>query len=270
MAPETGNKEVRAVSEYGKKRDAELVRMTLDGDADAYGELVCRYQNTVYAIAYRITGRHEIAEDIAQDAFVDGFVGLSRLSDPEKFAPWMFGFAKRKALHQMSRTKFHEDIDEIADFIPSDAASPEECSIQKERTMAVRSALSHLSEKNRRVATLFYFDGRSVAEIASALNLPTGTVKSRLYETRVKLKGELADMYMEENTHQLSPISRKRYGRRFKSLPFITVRMDWMRVIRSCTTRPNAISAFNLIPKPNLPPLPICIWKNTTATKTTR
>lgn len=193
------------MSDYRKIKDAELVRMTLDGDGDAYGELVHRYQGTVYSIAYRMVRRHDIAEDIAQDAFVDGFIGLSRLSDPEKFAPWIFGFSKRKALHHLSRAPIYADLDEVADFILSDAPTPEECSIQKERALAVQNALSRLSDKNRTVAILFYFDGKSIAEIASILSLPVGTVKSRLYEARAKLKGELADMDMEERTNMPSP-----------------------------------------------------------------
>jgi RNA polymerase sigma factor (sigma-70 family) len=191
------------VKDFHKCGDTELVCMTLSGDRDAYDELVSRYKNMVYGIAYRIISEHYAAEDIAQDAFVDGYMQLSRLNEPEKFAPWIYGIVKRKALHYITRRRIHADIDDMAEILYADAASPEDEFIQKERSSAVRAAISSLSYKNREVAVMFYFGNLSISEIAKRLSLPQGTVKSRLYEARAKLKGELA--YMRETNQGLSP-----------------------------------------------------------------
>ena len=182
---------------YGHFTDEELVAQTLQGDNDAYCELVRRSKDMVYGTARSIVGDSTIAEDIAQDTFVDGYVQLSRLKEPAKFAFWIYGIAKRKALHWISRRRIHEPLENLAETLSSENASPEDWLIQEERKAAIRKAVTRLSDKNRQVAALFYFENMSIAQIACALSLSEGTVKSRLHEARAKLKGELINMNPE-------------------------------------------------------------------------
>lgn len=179
---------------YKSCSDAELVAAARHGDKEAYGEIVTRYKDRLFAVVLRILPDHYAAEDVAQETFVDGFFGLSSLREPEKVFVWLCGIARRKALHTASRRQHFEDIGEYADTLPATAASPEERIIQEETACAVRAALSVLSEKNRAVAGRFYLEDQSITEIAQTLAIPIGTVKRRLYDARRQLKGELAAM----------------------------------------------------------------------------
>lgn len=183
--------------------DSDLVQMTVSGNHVAYGELVSRYKNMVFRVSYSVVSDHYVAEDIAQDTFVDGFMQLTRLTDPDKFAPWVYGIARRKSLHYITRRRFYSDIDEMAEILYSDTLSPEDAFIKKEKAAAVKAAIKRLTEKNRVVAVRYYFNNETIKEIAQNLSLPVGTVKSRLHEARAKLKGELE--HMKESTFDLSP-----------------------------------------------------------------
>ncbi len=189
-------------NKYKNLPDDILVEMTLSGDNDAYGELVLRYKNVVYGIAYRIVSLHYDAEDIAQDAFIDAYTQLPRLKEHAKFMPWICGIAKRKSLNHITRKKYYTDIDELSGVLLSTSASPEDEIIRKENIFEIRDAISNLSEKNRVVAVLYYFDNLSIAAIANTLDISEGTVKSRLFEARAKLKGNLMHI---TNKHEPSP-----------------------------------------------------------------
>ena len=157
----------------------------------------------IYAITVGIVGDHHIAEDVAQETFIDAFLQLARLSEPSKFGAWLSGIARRKALHWVSRRKAWLNLDELTYVPAAFDASPEAYCITRERDESVRRALLGLSDKNRAVAVMFYISGLPVAVIAQKLNLPEGTIKSRLYEARKKLKGALD--YMDEAKQPLSP-----------------------------------------------------------------
>ena len=187
---------------YGKATDAELVACALRGDGDAYGQLVSRYKRMVYSTAYDIVSERFCAEDISQDTFIDAFLQLEKLGEPAKFGPWLRGIARRKALHWVTRRRTWLDFDELPYALPARDTLPEVACVSRERDGEVRRALQALSCKNRSVAELFYFGELPVAEIARRLCLPEGTVKSRLYEARNKLKGELD--YMNEDSRPLS------------------------------------------------------------------
>lgn len=205
--------------DYSTLPDSDLVKLTVSGDrnnngvgdgsedisenqtGDAYGELVKRYTSLVWTAVTGIISDRFVAEDVAQEVFIDGFTGIRALREPEKFAPWIYGIAKRKALHTVTRRKTYVPIEEYAENMESEAPTPEEAVLSAERREQVRNALNALSPKNRDTAELFYIKNLSVADISKRTGLPVGTVKSRLYEARKKLKGELSEM-MEERVHK--------------------------------------------------------------------
>ena len=178
--------------------DAELVMLTLDGNVDAYGELVVRYQKTVFAVIAGIVSEHSTVEDIAQETFIDGFMQLPQLRETEKFVPWLAGIARRRALHYVTRRRFHTDIDEVT--IVSHEDDPELGFILEEERQAVRAAVESLPEGQRRAAEMFYFDNLSITEIAHRLSVPPGTVKRRLHDARQKLKERLGHMNDKKKT----------------------------------------------------------------------
>lgn len=199
-----------------KSNEAELVDLTLSGVQSAYVELMHRTKNKVYAIAYGIISEHYAAEDITQDTFVDAYMQLTSLKEKEKFCAWVCGIVRRKAYHHITRRKDCTSIDAFAEVLFSENASPEDEIIRKESISKLYAALSSLSEKNREVARLFYFCNQSIEAIAKRLHLPRGTIKSRLYEARTKLKGELA--YMKEQISGLSPDFEKIVTEKIKQL----------------------------------------------------
>lgn len=187
---------------YRALSDDELVKAVLAGDTAAYEEIVARYKNMVYGVVLHVLSGNGDAEDVAQETFIDGFYGLSSLRDNTSLAPWLYGIAKRKALNHYTRRKHAASYDPFDESITDLAyvTTPEDYVIRNETAYLVRKAISELSDKNRSVALLYYFENMPVSDIASRLGVSVGTVKSRLHEARKKLKGGLS--YMTENNNQ--------------------------------------------------------------------
>ncbi|MBO5110267.1 MAG: sigma-70 family RNA polymerase sigma factor [Clostridia bacterium] len=189
---------------YGVMSDGALVRVILAGDSDAYEAVIARYKQMVYHVILHILPGDPDAEDVAQETFIDGYFRLSTLREPDALASWLYGIAKRKALHRYSRRRSYVDVEDLADFLASDPElDPETCVLKAETRDAVRRAMDVLSEKNRQVAEMFYFESMTVNAISARLALSEGTVKSRLHEARKKLKGALAYM-IEQNEKKKS------------------------------------------------------------------
>ena len=188
---------------YDTYSDGALVRAILSGDGDAYEAVIARYKHMVYSVVLHILPGDPEAEDVAQETFIDGYFRLPTLRDADALASWLYGMAKRKAQHRYSRRRTYVDVDDLADFLAADPMlDPETCVLKKETRDAVRRAMDVLSEKNRQVAELFYFENMTVNAIGARLALSEGTVKSRLHEARKKLKGALAYM-IEQNEKKI-------------------------------------------------------------------
>lgn len=181
------------MTRYHGRSDAELVALTLRGDNDAYDEIVARWGDLIWRTARRLVG-DALAEDVAQEALIAGYMQLSSLREPDKVAPWLCGIARRQAMRVLSRQRPVEDFDAYTEILPDDADTPEVSLLRRERDGAVRAAIARLPEKSRVTAELFYLHELSIAEIAIRLGVPPGTIKSRLHDAREKLKGELSDM----------------------------------------------------------------------------
>lgn len=196
--------------------DRELVALTRQGNCDAYGEIVSRYKHTVFCAAYSVIAEHYTAEDIAQETFLDGYLGIGRLREPDYLSSWLYHIAKRKSLHFVTRRRPLDDISAYAEQLPAEDTSPEQAYLQKEKAAAIRRAVSSLSEKNRVVTELYYLENLPVAAIANRLSLPIGTVKSRLHDARDKLKGVLRPMTDQNVT--LSPAFESKLREKIKAL----------------------------------------------------
>lgn len=179
-------------------KDEELVSLTLCGCGDAYSELIRRHRRMILCAAAETVRDARLAEEIAQDAFTDAYLQLRKLRDVSKFAAWVYGIARRKALHIVSRRRSYAELDDLTEMA-ADAPSPEEAFLEREKHLAVRDAVAALSPKNREAVELYYMQELSVPEIARRTGLAPGTIKSRLYEARIKLKGALEHM---EETRQ--------------------------------------------------------------------
>ena len=174
--------------------DESIVKMVLSGNSDAYGEIVHRYKDVVFAVIYAIIKDYHTAEDLAQDTFIDGYIKLKSLGEPYNVGAWLVKIAKNKCYNHLTRSSLRFES-ELHEFIPdSRNATPENFLMAKYERHELRQALQRLPEIHKTVAVLYYFNNYSQNKIAEHLNIPVGTVKSRLYDARQKLKKELGNM----------------------------------------------------------------------------
>lgn len=182
--------------------DAELVEAARAGDRDAFGDLVGRYQDRLFNTLLRIAGSREDAADAAQDAFVQAYLKLDSFRGDAQFFTWLYRIAMNVALSRRRRTRPMASIDaakEGAGEEPMDgSAAPGERMMADERAEQVHSALAELGDQHRKILVLREMEGCSYEAIAEILELPVGTVRSRLFRARLQLRDRLRSMWGEE------------------------------------------------------------------------
>ena len=175
---------VRTDSVEGRPtEDAVLVERSRNGDHDAYAELVTRYQAIAARTAYVITGTAADAEDVAQDAFVKAYYALDRFRTGAPFRPWLLRIVANEAINRRKAAGRRPTVglSVIEDRASGDTAlSPEASALARERREIVLDALRRMREEDRLVIAYRYFFELSEVEMADALGVARGTVKSRL------------------------------------------------------------------------------------------
>jgi RNA polymerase sigma-70 factor (ECF subfamily) len=182
--------------------EAKLVEAALAGERDAFGELVTRYQDRLYNTLVRVVGSPDDAADAVQDAFVQAFTKLQSFRGASRFYTWLFRIAMNVALSRRRRKRPIASVDhakESAGDEPIDVASgPEEMVLSQERVEHVQAALGDLGDEHRTILVLREIEGCAYEEIAEILDLPVGTVRSRIFRARVQLKERLTGIWGEE------------------------------------------------------------------------
>lgn len=172
--------------------DEQLLAAYLDGDASAFALLVHRYERDLFRFLRRFIGDAAAAEDVFQDAFLQVHQSARRFDLTKSFRPWLFTIAANKArdlLRSRSRRRtmsIDTPIDRdgsrtVVDALPSDCAGPEECAETDELRRRIIGVVDALPASQREVVLLAYFHQFPYRQIAEMLNLPLGTVKSRLH-----------------------------------------------------------------------------------------
>lgn len=176
--------------------DAELVRQSRSGQTAAFGVLVARYQDRVFNTCYRICHRHADALDLTQATFLRAFESLERFESRARFYTWLFRIAVNLAISHCRRARRRPvplDDDDEAEAAPLSAtvASREpgvvEVAVRREETRQVEQALAQLDEEHRAVLVLKDIEEMDYATIAEVLDVPVGTVKSRIHRGRLRL-----------------------------------------------------------------------------------
>lgn len=178
--------------------DPTLIRRTLRGDRMAFGDLVSRYQDRLYHVVFRLVAHAEDARDVVQEAFINAYESLDRFQGDSQFYTWLYRIAvnaaishqrKRRetvSLEQGGRASIPEPFDESFDHRPGDAIE------RAEVERLLHDGLQQLSEDFRTVLVLRDLDGQKYEQIAEVLNLPIGTVRSRIHRARLELRSILA------------------------------------------------------------------------------
>lgn len=156
-----------------------LVMDAQDGDAAAMEKLVIRWQKILWLHAFRLTSDRQVAWDITQQSWVGIIRGLNKLHDPAHFKAWAYRITTNKAIDWLKKSKAATliSIEEI-----------KELQSEYKEDLGVAELLEKLDLPHKVILSLYYFEQLSVSEISVAMDIPAGTVKSRLYNARKKFK----------------------------------------------------------------------------------
>ena len=179
-----------------------LIEQAQQGDRNAYGELVRRHYQGVVLVVSRMCGDTGLAEDAAQEAFIRAWLNLATFHPRGSLRNWLYRIAINAALDVL-RHKPEETLeDEQAARMPDPAEEPETVLIEKEQAAMIHEAVRSLPEAARAVLVLKEYGGLSYREISAALDVPIGTVMSRLNYARNRLREVLAvEMAITESEH---------------------------------------------------------------------
>lgn len=167
-----------------------VVRCQL-GEPDAFDALIARWHRPLWVYVRRMTGRDDEAQDLVQEVWIRVIRGIARLRDGSRLRGWLFGIARRTLMDRLRR---EYAVPPAADVdVGALAAEPEPPDNEAELA-SLEVALDTLPAVEREVLTLFYLRDLSLAELADALTVPIGTVKSRLFRARKMLRAAMQEM----------------------------------------------------------------------------
>jgi RNA polymerase sigma factor (sigma-70 family) len=182
-----------------EKTDTELVGLARNGNKDAFGLLVQRYQTLMQRFAMRLAAGEESAPDLVQETMLQAYLSLGRLKNPARFKSWLYGImlnVYRSRLRDRKIAFFSlEVIVEGLQFFPAPFSAPvltpEKIAEERELYQTVLNAVNKLHPVDRDILLLFYYAQLNSSEIVTLLNIPAGTVKVRLHRARRRLKALL-------------------------------------------------------------------------------
>jgi RNA polymerase sigma-70 factor (ECF subfamily) len=190
--------------------DEVLLARCGEGDGEAFGEIVAKYQDRVYNLVYRMCGRRADAEELVQETFLRAFRKIGEFRARSQLYTWLFRIASNTTIshcRRRAKVKFHpfafgdgaDDEGGAAEVLTASLAGrrdpgPEEAAVAGETQRRVEAALASLDEEHRLVAVLSDIEQMDYAQIADVLDVPVGTVKSRLHRARCMLRRKLRDL----------------------------------------------------------------------------
>ena len=178
--------------------DARLIEYSLDGDSSAFGQLVRKYQDRLFNTIVHVVGLREEAEDVVQEAFVQAFVKLETFQGNSAFYTWLYRIAFNTAISRRRRKKVGVSLEQTREMTGSEPEdhgdAPGDRLERQERVGQVRQAMDALSEEHRSILVLREMEGCCYDTISDILELPIGTVRSRLHRARMQLREELQEV----------------------------------------------------------------------------
>jgi RNA polymerase sigma-70 factor (ECF subfamily) len=194
--------------------DRRSITECLNGQPEAFGALVRRYQDRLFNAVVRIMDNHDDALDVVQDAFINAYQSLSSFKGDAEFYTWLYRIAFNTAVSQKRRRRALISLETGRDgqavldpHDPSEETRPGAALERTEEELALRSALNRLSPEHRTVLGLKDIDGLKYDEIADVLGVPIGTIRSRIHRARLELR-DLLDPDGTESPEKSPPRSR--------------------------------------------------------------
>jgi RNA polymerase sigma-70 factor (ECF subfamily) len=189
--------------------EAETIARFRDGDPDAVRAVYREYGRLVYTVALRALGSRELAEDAAQQTFVQAWRAAHSFDPGRELGPWLVTIARRVAIdiHRRERRREHDRLDDAASTEPALIAGPPDI----ERSYAaweLRRALDDLPAEERELVELNHLQGLTHSEIAERLGVPVGTVKSRSFRAHRRLAARLGHLRESAGREPSEPTRR--------------------------------------------------------------
>jgi RNA polymerase sigma-70 factor (ECF subfamily) len=182
VAPQTRS----PLPEESPEREGELTTAAKNGDRAAFGVLIRRHQRRIFALAIRFLGNAADAEDLVQETFLRAWRAMDTFDVARPFAPWLVRIASNLALTELRRGRGRTE--ELSESLVAEDPSPEEVTEQHRVAESVRRAVATIPEDQRMILLLRVVEELSYREIASTLDVPIGTVMSRLSRARETLR----------------------------------------------------------------------------------
>jgi len=179
------------------ERDRERVRAVLDGDHEAFAELVGRHQKLVAGVAWRYGVPRGEIEDMVSEVFIKAYRNLHRYRPDHPFSTWLYRLAANHVVDHGRRARKERGRTEMPEQLVDPAAGPTERTLDRERAQAVREALDAVPAHYRETLFLVYIEGMKIDEASRTSGLPPGTIKTRLMRGRQALRRILERRYPE-------------------------------------------------------------------------
>lgn len=174
-----------AVAGVKDATDLELVKQSKRGDTEAFSELVRRHQHAVYNLAYRFMRDVSLAEDMAQEAFLKGFRLLKGFRGDCSFSTWMYRVTSSVCLTELHRRKRRAEVP----LQPAHGGAAENVAIeQNDEAEIIRRCVTYLPERYATIVTMYYLYQLPYEEIAAAMRIPLGTLKTWMHRARKELR----------------------------------------------------------------------------------
>jgi RNA polymerase sigma-70 factor (ECF subfamily) len=176
-------------------KDEVLINNTLSGDSASYGTLVEKYQDRLYATMVHVVGNSEDAHDVVQEAFIQAYLRLDTFRRSSRFYTWLYRIAFNVALGMRRKRRPTLSVEYFYRESGSEPVdrnmTPEESSEREEQVSLLRAAIDQLNEEHRMVIVLRELEDCSYEDISEILDVPVGTIRSRLHRARSQLRESL-------------------------------------------------------------------------------
>jgi RNA polymerase sigma-70 factor (ECF subfamily) len=188
--------------EKNKELDNQLVKRILNGEQNAYQQLVEKYTGLLFSIVLKMVGNKTDAEDLVQEIFIKIYKGLASYNGEFALTTWMMKIASNHTIDYLRKKKLKttpidgsesEEKEKRKPQFEADVDNPEEMILKQERKKMIEKAIEELPPRYREVIILRHKEERDYLEIAEKLNIPLGTVKARLFRAREMLNQKLKD-----------------------------------------------------------------------------